>query len=197
MSIFDLATQELDRPDLNWILLRSQCERVHVDMCAAGNNGDSGGPHNRGGFIVLHLWWMQTGCFFLFLSYHVGLFSQFRKAFFPSLQFRGQMSINGSHQSSSRGSADRECTSFSSKVLLTSCTASNHTADDTDESVGGGVRKRASFQQTSRKADAMRWRTPAFISILRRTNKGESGLPARPKATTASELTLFASSQTW
>lgn len=45
------------------------------------------------------------------------------------------MSINGSYQSSSRGSADRECTSFSSKVLLTSSTASNHTADDTDESV--------------------------------------------------------------
>lgn len=45
------------------------------------------------------------------------------------------MSINGSHQSSSRSSADRECTSFSSKVLLTSSTASNHTADETDESV--------------------------------------------------------------
>lgn len=45
------------------------------------------------------------------------------------------MSINGSHPSSSRGSADRECTSFSSKVLLTSTTASNHTADEMDESL--------------------------------------------------------------
>lgn len=45
------------------------------------------------------------------------------------------MSINGSHQSPSRGSTDRECTSFSSKVLLTSSTTSNHTADETDESV--------------------------------------------------------------
>lgn len=45
------------------------------------------------------------------------------------------MSINGSHQSSSRGSADRKCTSFSSKVLLTSSTTSNHKADETEESV--------------------------------------------------------------
>ena len=45
------------------------------------------------------------------------------------------MSINGSHQSSSRGSADRQCTSFSSNVLLTSTAASNRAADETDESV--------------------------------------------------------------
>lgn len=56
VSVFDLATQELDRSDLNWILLRSQRERDHVDLCAAGNNGDSGGPHNKGVFIVVHLW---------------------------------------------------------------------------------------------------------------------------------------------
>lgn len=56
---------------------------------------------------------------------------------------------------------------------------------------GGGVRKLVSFQQTSRKVDTMRWQISAFISILRRTNKGESGLPACPNATRASDLTLF------